>query len=717
MRQDFMIDKRKKEDLLYQISALSTAYTPEWQFEPSNPDIGSVLALLFCEQMQENIRHLNTLPQQYYARLIQMLGISLKPAYPAHSIVLLHLVRDTVPGFLLPRQTKLLGTDESQNDLIFETADSVYITQARIIKAFMVSGADAAIVSLLGSFLLTDYTQEVTRELPKPYEIKEMRPFQMFDVHKDGYARCGLMLYHEYMFDTQTGDIQMRIVGNDALAESILDGQYRLSYYTQNGFEVIREIRMEEKGLLVFRKERECKKVWDKSGSNSVLLIEPRQSVSGSVTVSDLCFSSSGAFRSTEYVAALSVELEASEFLPFGRSLSLFSEVFIGHAYFAKPDALITLEFTLEYETVIYTPPKYEQQTELKIIKRKPYKPVESAAAQVYADEIALSYYNGSGWKRLETMLPVAHLFRDKKEGLCSITFLCPKDWKETGTGSYRGNCIRIQLLRADNCYYQPALHHVPVIKNLTASYTYENRFERPSRLISYQGSRKRDITDTLGTARNVPILFPSPYTDTALYLGLDKRTIHGPVSILFQIEKDNKAGENPYKFSYSAPNGFAGLKVMDRTDGLSHTGTVLFMPLSDWTKSVLEGVEAYWLRITQEGQALEQPVRHQPKIDAVALNAVEVDNIETLEEESYYLERYEPNMEFALNVRNILSVDVWVNETQHFPRTRLEQMALENPGRVRLEYDGMGNWCEVDTKELRTLIDEWLEEYHKFHG
>ena len=43
--------------------------------------------------------------------------------------------------------------------------------------------------------------------------------------------------------------------------------------------------------------------------------------------------------------------------------------------------------------------------------------------------------------------------------------------------------------------------------------------------------------------------------------------------------------------------------------------------------------------------------------------------------------------------------------------------MALENPGRVRLEYDGMGNWCEVDTKELRTLIDEWLEEYHKFHG
>lgn len=33
------------------------------------------------------------------------------------------------------------------------------------------------------------------------------------------------------------------------------------------------------------------------------------------------------------------------------------------------------------------------------------------------------------------------------------------------------------------------------------------------------------------------------------------------------------------------------------------------------------------------------------------------------------------------------------------------------------LADDGMGNWCEIDTKELRTLIDEWCGEYHRIHG
>ena len=31
------------------------------------------------------------------------------------------------------------------------------------------------------------------------------------------------------------------------------------------------------------------------------------------------------------------------------------------------------------------------------------------------------------------------------------------------------------------------------------------------------------------------------------------------------------------------------------------------------------------------------------------------------------------------------------------------------------LAEDGMGNWCEVDTKELRQLIDEWCEKEKEF--
>lgn len=31
------------------------------------------------------------------------------------------------------------------------------------------------------------------------------------------------------------------------------------------------------------------------------------------------------------------------------------------------------------------------------------------------------------------------------------------------------------------------------------------------------------------------------------------------------------------------------------------------------------------------------------------------------------------------------------------------------------LAEEAMGNWCEVDTKELRQLIDEWCDKMHEF--
>jgi len=34
--------------------------------------------------------------------------------------------------------------------------------------------------------------------------------------------------------------------------------------------------------------------------------------------------------------------------------------------------------------------------------------------------------------------------------------------------------------------------------------------------------------------------------------------------------------------------------------------------------------------------------------------------------------------------------------------------------GILYLAEDAMGNWCEVDTKELRQLIDEWCDKVQK---
>ena len=56
---EYVIDDSSREDILQRIRELSVSYTPEWQFDVENPDMGSVLALLFTDQMQDNLKHFN----------------------------------------------------------------------------------------------------------------------------------------------------------------------------------------------------------------------------------------------------------------------------------------------------------------------------------------------------------------------------------------------------------------------------------------------------------------------------------------------------------------------------------------------------------------------------------------------------------------------------------------------------------------------------------
>ena len=71
------LDKRNADDIKNQIEALAKAYVPEWNFDRSNPDIGSVICLLFAEQMADNVKHFNDLVDVYHAELVNMTGVSL----------------------------------------------------------------------------------------------------------------------------------------------------------------------------------------------------------------------------------------------------------------------------------------------------------------------------------------------------------------------------------------------------------------------------------------------------------------------------------------------------------------------------------------------------------------------------------------------------------------------------------------------------------------
>lgn len=708
---DYRIEEKKKSDIIARIRQLAASYVPEWQFDEENPDIGSVIALLYADEMEENIRRYNTLLERDYVELMNMLGISLKPAFPAHSIVLMHLTPDTIPGFKLKKGVKLLGgSEEEDTGLIFETAHSVYITESQLSSAFMVSGKNGKVIPVFGSFPDISYVNEreqISEEETEPVTEPELSgfPFSLFDFKGEGYGKYGLLFYHPHLFDVQDNDILMEIGSAPDFVREIMQGTYRLSYYGEKGFQQITDIRQINESQIAFQKEGKCKKITEQGKEYSVLLLEPREIPETNVMVSKIGFSSAGIEKNPDFLWNGTTELIPGKFLPFGEVLSLYQEFYIGQEeYFSKPGARIKIRFQLDFGTHLASIPIQQEEAELKIIKKKAKRDIQGAPAEIYADEISFSYYNGVGWRRIVTDTPVQQIFSRAQAGSCEISFICPEDWQPMETEGSNGRSIRVQITRADNCFYQPALHHYPVIRNMKVSYSYGERFESPSRLYSYQGSKKRDLTVAMAENPMIPVFSTSRYQDTALYLGFHKKMEDGPVSLFVQVKEMEGYPSGKLTFAYSTRDGFSRLRISDHTEGLSHTGTLLFMPPTDMAKQVLEGQEAYWIRITDEKRYLEDNPAKQPVICDIRTNAVEVDNVDTMAEDAYYIDVFGPNMQFALNAQNILSLEVWVNEIGLFSENEMKRMLTEEPDDTRAEYSFLGEieefyvkWKEVD--------------------
>ena len=147
---ELTLDPRTQADLCARVEELAASYTPEWRFDRRDPDIGSTLALIYTGQMADNIRRLNQLPEKYHTEFVNLLGLTLKPAYPASGVAVVELLRGTVPGVALPRGSRLMAGGADGSPVLFETMGDVYLTNARVTDVLSLSGTQGRIQPLLG---------------------------------------------------------------------------------------------------------------------------------------------------------------------------------------------------------------------------------------------------------------------------------------------------------------------------------------------------------------------------------------------------------------------------------------------------------------------------------------------------------------------------------------------------------------------------------------
>lgn len=700
-----------KEEIEERIQSLAASYVPEWNFDRENPDIGGTIAKIFASQMDGNINRYYQVIDKYQEEFINMMGLNLSPAKPAQCVVALELASNTIPGLQLFKGTKFLTAAEEEEQIIFESQHNLYVTSSELSHIFMTEQKSGKFLPVKGEFFPVSYLpEEETKEENTPaLETEENKqegfPLPLFQSGKEGIEQHVLLLYHSSAFDVENDKIYLRFEGNDSLVKRIREGDFTFFYYSEEGVLQVEQVDLMEDGItFALEKRLKNKKITLKDQKEyGLIFLKANQPVTENYEITGVGISSRGSRTAAEAVNNSITDLNQEDFALFSDTLSVYHECYIGHnGYFSKTGAKIHLNFHTSFLENRMTGIQQAEEENLKVIKRKPHNTVVEVYPEVVPEEISIEYFNGIGWKKIPSGISYSGLFTEKKEGEYEISFLCPGDWQETQIGAYRGRCLRIQLLKATNCYLRPAIHYCPQIRNLAISYTYEECFMEPEWIEAVCGTKKQDYTRTLKAKEPFSAFSVGDYEKDGLYLGFEEKMESGPVSLFVNLEKELMLPAFSCIFEYSTIKGFKQMKVFDGTNHMSRSGTILFMPPSDMAPMSLEGKTLYWIRMTPAYSRKKEGENLTPVLKDIIVNAVQVANIETREEEEFYLDEVHPGLSVPLGAEHILDVELWVNETGQLSRHQMLQMQKECPEDVRMESSRMG--------EITSFFVRWKE-------
>ena len=376
-QKELKLDSRTQEDLCRRVEELAASYTPEWRFDRRDPDIGSALALIFTGQMAENIRRMNRLPEKYHTEFVNLLGLNLKPPYPASGVVVVDLLRGTVPGIALPRGSRLKADSSNGSAILFETVGDVYITNARVTDVLSMSGTKGRIHVMAGGLKPAQFVPASIEEQPVEAALEEASgpQFGLFDYEEPGIERNAMLLYHRNVFGAQAG-IPVRIYlaapEGKSLAKELTDPElWRWSYYTGSGLEPFSGIEVQDE-CIVLRRDGDSAPITIDGSPYHMICLEALAPISKSVTVQDIRLASEKEPTPPQLILHNGEELEAQLCMPLGETASVFEECYIcDDQVFAQKDATVTLGFELSNQKKLVKLTAQQEIEELKIIKRK----------------------------------------------------------------------------------------------------------------------------------------------------------------------------------------------------------------------------------------------------------------------------------------------------------------------------------------------------------
>lgn len=133
---EFKLDKRDREEILCQIEKKALSYTPEWRFNREQPDLGSILALLYADLLEEGLSRYNQLPKFYKTAFFDMLGAEPRPAEASSGYMTFCLVDSDMPETVVPAKTRVEVKLSNDKKCFYETLEDLYVTGSHVEAVF-----------------------------------------------------------------------------------------------------------------------------------------------------------------------------------------------------------------------------------------------------------------------------------------------------------------------------------------------------------------------------------------------------------------------------------------------------------------------------------------------------------------------------------------------------------------------------------------------------
>jgi len=125
-------------------------------------------------------------------------------------------------------------------------------------------------------------------------------------------------------------------------------------------------------GSIVLGKAEGMAKVTLDGTEYSLIYLEALKPVSHSITLKKIELSSKCDKTEPEFVVANDIDVDVDAFMPFGETISMFSECYIGHdRIFSQQGAAVELSFSLAVREKLASLNTGQETEDLRVIKRK----------------------------------------------------------------------------------------------------------------------------------------------------------------------------------------------------------------------------------------------------------------------------------------------------------------------------------------------------------